>query len=185
MKPSYIVTLATAALICVGAAFLLGAADTRKPWPKPTPPPPPSPIYHESKERVPDAEEIAAQANTRYQLLEREIEQALHGGNPQQREAVFTFLLPELIQVEPKRVVALFERQKPGEPRDTLRSEIARQWTVRDLDAAVAWMKSLDEQERRASANTAVNSIAPYAPAVANRLAREFDLRELKRAARE
>ena len=125
------------------------------------------------------------QASSAYQVLEREIERALHGRDPQQREAVFTFLLPELIQVEPKRVVAMFERQKPGEPRETLRSEIARQWTVRDLHAAVAWMKSLDEHERRASANTAVKSIAPYAPAVADRLAREFDLHEPKSAARD
>ena len=97
--------------------------------------------------------------------------------DPQQREAAFTFLLPELIQVEPERVVAMFDRQKPGEARETLRSEMARQWTVRDFHAAVAWMKSLDEHERRASANTAVKSIAPYAPAVAHRLTREFDLR--------
>lgn len=177
MKPSYLVTLVTAALVCAGAALLLGASDPKnKPWPKPTPPPPPSPIYHESRERVPGEEEIAAQASTRYQLIELEIERSLHGRDPQLREAAFTFLLPELIQVEPKRVVALFDRQKPGEARETLRSEIARQWTVRDLPAAVAWMKSLDEQERRASADDAVKSIAPYAPAVANRLAREFDL---------
>jgi hypothetical protein len=185
MKPSTIVTLVTAALVCVSAVFLLGAKETRKPWPKPTPPPPASPIYHESREHAPDEEEIAMQASTRNQVVEQEIERALLDGDPQRREAVFTFLLPELIQVDPKRVVALFERQKPGEPRDTLRTEIARQWTARDLDAAVAWMKSLDERERRASADTAVESLAPYAPAVANRLAQEFDLRETKSAARD
>ena len=52
-------------------------------------------------------------------MIELEIERALHGRDPQQREAAFTFVLPELIQVEPKRVVALFERQKPGEARET------------------------------------------------------------------
>lgn len=185
MKPAPIVTLVTATLIGIGATLLLGAKETRKPWPKPTPPPPPSPIYHLSPERAQTEEEIAQQASTRYQRNELEIERALQGRDAQQREAVFTFLLPELIQVEPKRVVALFDRQKPGEARDTLRTEIARQWTARDLDAAVAWMKSLDERERRDSAATAVNSIAPYAPAVANRLAREFDLRGPKRAARD
>ena len=41
MKPSTIVTIATATLTGIGAALLLGAAETRKPWPKPTPPPPP------------------------------------------------------------------------------------------------------------------------------------------------
>lgn len=183
MKPSYLVTFITAAVVCVAAALLLGASEPKnKPWPKPTEPPPPSPIYHESAERVQGAEEIAAQASTRYQLLEREIERSLHGRDPQKREAAFTFLLPELLQVEPERVVAMFERQKPGEARETLRSEIARQWTVRDLPAAVAWMKSLDERERRASADDAVRSIAPYAPAVARRLSREFDLLAQKSA---
>lgn len=185
MKPTPIVTVITATLICIGAALLLGAKETRKPWPKPAPPPPPSPIYHPSSERAQTEAEIAQLAGTRYQHIELEIERALQGRSSQQREAVFTFLLPELIQVEPKRVVAMFDRQKPGEARDTLRSEMARQWTVRDFDAAVTWMKSLDEHERRASAATAVDSIAPYAPAVAKRLAREFDLRGPKRATRD
>jgi hypothetical protein len=185
MKPAYIATIVTAALIAIGAALLMGAKENRKPWPKPAPPPPPSPIYHPSSERVPSEAEIAQQLSTLYQRNELEIERALHGKDPQHREAAFTFLLPELIQVEPRRVVAMFDRQKPGEARETLRTEIARQWTAMDLDAAVAWMKSLDDHERRASATDAVNSIAPYAPAVAHRLEREFDLRGPKKVARD
>ena len=122
MKPSAIVILVTVTLIGVGAAFMLVAKEQRKPWPKPTPPPPPSPIYQESRERVPTAEEIALQASTRNEVIEREIESALTSGDFHRREAAFTFLLPELIQVEPKRVVAMFERQTPGEGRETLRS---------------------------------------------------------------
>jgi hypothetical protein len=183
MKPSFIVTLVTATLVCVGMAFLLGAKEQRKPWPKPTPPPPASPIYHESRERVPTEEEIAHQASTHYQRLELAIESALAGTDPERREAVFSFLLPELIQVEPQRAVALLERQKPGEARETLRTEMARQWIARDMGAAVAWMKSLDERERRDSAAAAAKSIAPYDPAGASRLAHEFELHGPLRAA--
>jgi hypothetical protein len=185
MKPTSIATLVVATLIGVGAAFLLVAKEQRKPWPKPTPPPPPSPIYHESRERMPTAEEIAQQASVRYENIEREIENALSAKDFHRREAAFTFLLPELIQVDPKRVVALMERQKPGEARETLRTEITRQWIVKDYHAAVAWMKSLDERERQASAATAMHSLAPYAPAVSHRVAREFDLRGPRSAARE
>jgi hypothetical protein len=185
MKPSSIVTLLTAALACVGVAFLLGAKEQRKPWPKPTPPPPPSPIYHESRERVPTEKEIANQASTQYQRLELQIEGALAARDAERREAVFTFLLPELIQVEPQRVVDLLGRLKPGEARETLRTEMARQWVARDIGAAVAWMKSLDEDERRASAAAAVASIAPYDPAGAIRIAQEFGLGGARRASRD
>lgn len=185
MKPTSIVTVVTVTLISIGAALLLGAKETRKPWPKPTPPPPPSPIYHPSPERAETEAQIAQQASTRYQHIGLEIERALNSRDPRRREAVFTFLLPELIQVEPARVVDMFERQERGEARDTLREEMTRQWIAKDFDAAVAWMKSLDEHERRASAAVAMKSLAPYAPAVADRLAREFDLRGPKRAARD
>jgi hypothetical protein len=185
MKPSFIITMVTVSLIGIGAVLLLGATETPKAWPKPTPPPPPSTIYHPSRERVATEEEIARQASTHYQRIELEIERALVGGDPPQREAAFTFLLPELVQAEPKRVVAMLERQKPGQARETLRTEIARQWIARDPDAAVAWMKSLDEHERRASVSTAVKSIAPHDPVGADRLVRELGLREPTRAARD
>lgn len=185
MKPSYVATLITATLICVIAALLLGASNPRRRWPRPTPPPPPSPIYHESKEVVPGVEEIAAQANTRYQMLEREIEHALVAGDARRRETVFTFLLPELIQVEPNRAVEMLARQPPGEARETLRTEMTLQWMARDPESAVAWMKSLPERERRASAVAAVQSIRPLDPQLARRLASEFDLRALKGGGRD
>ena len=69
---------------------------------------------------VMNEEEIARQAQDHNQRLELEIAGALNGRDPQQREAAFTFLLPELVQVDPQRVVAMVASLQPGETRDML-----------------------------------------------------------------
>ena len=177
MKPTSIVTLVLVTLVGVGSAYFLSAHEARlPPWPKATPPPPPSPIYTSSTERVQTEEEIALMAQGHNQMIEREIESALQGNDPQRREAVFTFLLPELIQVDPDRVVAMVARQPPGKARNMLRTEVAQQWIARDVSASVAWMKSLSDDERRASAAAAVASIAGYDPVTASAVALELGL---------
>ena len=176
MKPTSIAALGLVTLLGVGITYWLGAHEGRRHWPTPTPPPPPSPIYTPSNERVPTAAEIALQAQGHNQMLELVIERALVANVPQQRETAFTFLLPELIQVEPTRVVALVARQTPGEARDVLRTEVARQWIAQDPHAAVVWMKSLSNDERRASASAAVDAIAAHSPDEAMDLADEFGL---------
>ncbi len=68
-------------------------------------------------------------------------------------------------------------RQEPGEARDALRTEVARQWITRDRDAAVGWMKSLEnEAERQQSAETAVASLAAIAPEQAIYVADQFGI---------
>jgi hypothetical protein len=124
---------------------------------------------------MPSADEIARAAANHNQQLELAIERALVS-NAQQRETAFTFVLPELLQVEPKRVVAMVARQEPGETRDLLRSEVARLWIEKDPRAAIEWMKSLEEGERKAAATTAVASIAARDPAKAVALADELDV---------
>jgi hypothetical protein len=115
---------------------------------------------------------MAAAHNRRLVL---EIERALLAEDPQRREAVFTFLLPELIQVEPQLVVELMARLEPGAARDTLRTELARQWISKDRDAAIRWMKSLpDAGERRAGALAAAQTIASVAPEQAIHVADQF-----------
>ena len=57
----------------------------------------------------------------------------------------------------------MMARQAPGETRDTLRTEVTRQWISRDATAATAWMKTLDDDERHASAVTAVAAVAAVA----------------------
>lgn len=150
MRPISIVTLVLTALLGVGAACWIDAGEKpRRHWPKPTPPPPPSPIYTPSAERAWSEEEIAQVAQQHNGRLEAEIERALITKDAQRREAVFTFLLPELMQVDTPRVIAMVARQRPGEARDTLVTEVARQWIARDPGAAALWMNTLPEGERR------------------------------------
>jgi hypothetical protein len=178
MKPSSIATLVIATLVAIGSACWLGAREppTRKPYPKATPPPPASPIYTQSRESAPSLEDIEREAREHDARLEIDIERALHARDGQARETAFTFLLPELIQVAPERVIALVARQKPGEPRDVLRMEVARQWITRDRDAAMRWIRSLAEPERRAAALDAVNGLTPVAPEQAIYVADAFDI---------
>ena len=155
-------------------AFWLSANEARKPWPKPTPPPPASPVFLPSKEHALSVEEIERAASSHNQQLELAIERSLVAKDPQQRETAFTFLLPELLQFEPKRVVALVAKLAPGEVRNLLRDQVARVWIQTDERAAIDWMKSLDEAERNSAANTAVAEIASRNPAGAVELADEL-----------
>jgi hypothetical protein len=67
-------------------------------------------------------------------------------------------------------------RLERGRARDELRTEITRLWIGRDAGAAVSWMKSLDDGERRAAAIVAATELAPYAPQEAMRLVEQFGL---------
>jgi hypothetical protein len=178
MKPTSIVTLVVATLIAIGSACWLGAREppTRKPYPKATPPPPASPIYTQSRETAPSLEDIEREAREHDARLEIDIERAVHSRDATMRETAFVFLLPELIQVAPDRAVALVARQKPGEPRDTLRMEVARQWITRDRDAAMRWIGSLEEPERGAAAQDAVRELTPVAPEQAIYVADAFGI---------
>ena len=168
---------AIALFAAVGSAYYLDAREPKKPYPKATPPPDPSPVFADSQEPVPTEEQIEAMARDHNAELERQIEGALLARDAQRREAVFTFLLPELLQLEPERVVAMVARLEPGEPRDTLRDEVAQQWIGRDRDAAIAWMKSFqDPAERAHLAQVAVDSLAAIAPEQAIFVAHQFDV---------
>jgi hypothetical protein len=178
-----ITTLAAVATLALtatfGSVYYLHAHDApvkRRPWPKPTPPPPASPIYEESKERAPDEAEIAAEAATHLRRVALGVERAMLSNDRDAREAAFTFLLPELVQIEPRLVVDMIAAMKPGEPRDTLRTELARHWISRDRDAAIAWMKSLGDAERRASARVAVNEVYPTSREHASYIAQQLGI---------
>ena len=178
VKTITIVAVTVVALFAaIGTAYRLDAREARKPYPKAIPPPPASQVFTEVQEPVPDEAQIEARARDHTALLEREIEHALAARDAQRRETVFTFLLPELLQVEPERVVAMVARQERGEPRDVLRDEVAQQWVGRDVDAAIGWMKSLeDPAERLRAAKLAVASLAPIAPEQAIYVAHQFQV---------
>ena len=179
MKPSSRITLICATLVAVGTTCWLSASEAprKKPYPKATPPPPPSDVYTPSKERAPTQKEIEQSAREHDGMLAKMIERALVSRDPQQRETAFAILLPELLQVDPQRVVAMLARQQPGEARDVLRDEMARQWVVRDRDAAVEWMKSLENRaEQRNAAQVAVSSLAAIDPGQAIYVADQFGI---------
>jgi hypothetical protein len=182
MRSISIVSLVLATLLGVGAAYWTdGGEKPRRHWPKPTPPPPASPLFTTSAEHAWSEEEIAQQARDHNAQLEMEIERALASHDAQRREAVFTFILPELVQVDPSRLVAMVARQRSGEARDTLRSEVTRQWLARDSVAAVEWMKTLPEDERRANADTVVDIMLANSPDEAVALADELGIAGLVR----
>lgn len=105
------------------------------------------------------------------------IERALVARDPRQRDTAFAFLLPELIELEPLRLAAMVARQEPGETRELLRDEVVRQWIVRDRDAAVAWIGSLEAgSEREASATVAMRTLAATSPADAIEVADQFGI---------
>ena len=171
---SIIAVTAVCLFAAIGTAWRLDAREAKKPYPKAIPPPPASNVFKDVEEPIPDEAQIEARERDHYADHERRIESALASGDLDQRETVFTFLLPELLQQEPERVVAMVARQARGEPRDTLRDEVARQWVDRDRDAAIAWMKSLDDGERRHAAKAAVEYLAPISPEQAIYVAQQF-----------
>jgi len=179
MKPatlSLVVGTVLTLVVAIGAAYRLDAREPRKPYPRaPPPPPPPSPVFTPAREPAPNAEEIERLARSHNARLALQIESALYARDPHLREQAFTFLLPELLQLEPTRATDMVARQDPGEMRDLLRDEVARQWVSRDPDAAIRWIKSFDsEPERRASSQVAVRTLASVQPAQAIYVADEL-----------
>jgi len=176
MKPSSIITTICATLIACGTAYWIDAREPppRTPYPKATPPPPASNVFAESTDPAPSEDEIEKAARERNDVLQASIERALAERDPQRLEAVFTFLLPELLQVDPARAVSMYQRVEAGNSRDLLRGEISRQWIGRDPEAAIAWIESLDEAERRAAAKTALEELAPTDPKLASVVAERF-----------
>lgn len=123
---------------------------------------------------MPTEEEIERIAAENTARLQHEIEQAFAAGDKDRIEAVLVFLLPELLQEEPARLVAMVGNQKPGAARDRLRRALAKQWIVSDVPATIAWIRSLDEAERRDAARVAIQEMRPIDPAQATLLAREL-----------
>ena len=112
----------------------------------------------------------------RNEQLVLEIERALVSSDAQQRESAFNVSLPELLELEPARVVELVARQE-GETRDALRDEVVRLWIRKDRDAALVWMGSFqNEWEREASATIAMRTLAAIEPAQAVAVADQFGI---------
>ena len=120
------------------------------------------------------AHEIASTAQERNRQLAIAIERALVSRDSQHRETAFNFILPGLLREEPDRVIAIVARQEPGEARDALRDEVARQWITTNRDAAIEWMNSLEQADRTASATIATRTLAAIDPVQAIAVADQF-----------
>jgi hypothetical protein len=125
----------------------------------------PAPVRSPTMQSAPSADEVASDAQERNRQLAMTIERALVSRDAQYRETVFNFILPELLREEPDRVIAMVTRQEPGEARDALRDEVARQWITKDPGAAVEWMNSLEQVDRTTSATIAMRTLAAINPA--------------------
>lgn len=134
----------------------------------------PAPIHSPIKQSAPSANEIAPATQERNRQLAIAIERALVSRDSQHRETAFNVVLPELLREEPNRVAAIVARQEPGEAREALRDEVARQWITKDRDAAIEWMNSLEQADRRASATIATRTLAAIEPAQAVAVADQF-----------
>lgn len=171
------VTVSLAALIAVLAAVsasrFSGTRDADEPHSQ-SPARVPALIHSPTTQSAPLAEEIAAEAQKRNRQLAMAIERALVSRDSQQRETAFNFVLPELLREEPDRVIAMVARQEPGEARDALRDEVARQWITKDRDAAIDWMNSLEQADRTTCASIAMRTLAAINPAQAIAVADQF-----------
>ncbi|WP_116812190.1 hypothetical protein [Steroidobacter cummioxidans] len=171
------ITVSLAALIAVftavSAARFSDTSDEDEPHPQPVARVP-APVHSPMMQRAPSANEIASAAQERNRQLNLAIERALVSRDLQHRETAFNFVLPELLREEPNRVIAMVARQEPGETRDALRDEVARQWITMDRDAAIEWMSSLEPADRRTSATIATRTLAATNPAQAIAVADQF-----------
>jgi hypothetical protein len=174
MRPATV--LITAALMIVfglGAAYFLVGGGAREPIAE-SPDSRAVPPRDSPSNAAPLAEagQIATPARSRQLALE--LERALAASDLQQRETAFNILLPELLQADSARVVGILGRQEPGAVREALRDEVARQWIRLNRDAAIEWIGSLDQAERRSSATVAMRTLAASDPAQAIQVADQF-----------
>jgi len=135
-----------------------------------------APIYSPKMSSASSAGEIISEGQDHNRQLALAIERALVSRDLHQRETVFNVVLPELLREAPDRVIAMVARQVPGEARDALRDEVARQWITKDPDAATEWMNSLEQADRQASATIATRTLAGIDPAQAISVADQFDV---------
>jgi hypothetical protein len=132
-------------------------------------------VFEQSTEPVPTEEEIARDAEQHSARVQEAIERSLQAADADAREAAFVFLLPQLLQLEPDRVVTMVARQE-GRARQLLRREVARQWVGWDVPAAVRWIRGLEGAERRETAQIAVTTLATYDLPTALWMVEELDV---------
>jgi len=108
----------------------------------------------------------SAQNHTRE--LVRDIEAALVSVDDRERARALRESLPKLMAAEPKAAAHILERAPRGPNRDEARDRIARLWAAADVDGALQWVSTLDDDDDRRLATVEIRSqIAASDPAAA------------------
>ncbi len=181
MKPSSLITMVCATLVAIGTTCWLSASEPprKKPYPKATPPPPPSPMSTRHRRNArPTAKEIERAAREHNAMLgtgdraRAGVERIRSSARPPLRSCC-----PSCCRSSRNVSVAMLAQQEPGEARDLLRDEMARQWIARDRDAAIGWIKSLENvTSGRMPREIAVSALAASDPAQAIHVADQFGI---------
>jgi hypothetical protein len=116
-------------------------------------------------------------AEDRTERLMQDIERSLRSFDEQERESVFTDMLPELIARDAPAAGRLVEQLDRGPVRDRLREHVAQKWAAQDRDGAVGWVASLErDDERRLAAADITTQLSRSDPAAAIEVADQFDI---------
>jgi hypothetical protein len=111
----------------------------------------------ENQHRVAVAPRSTSAADRRRDLV-RDIEAALVSVDDRERERALGESLPQLMAIDPSVAAAILERTPRGPGRDELRDRIARRWAAADLDDALEWVTTLEDDDDRRLAITEIRS---------------------------
>lgn len=99
------------------------------------------------------------------QQLQLEIARALASADDGERERAYRQLLPQLIAIDPAALKRLVANYPGGIIREQLLRQTAHTWSAIDLQGAIAWAKSVsDEDERVAAASEIVAQVGQTDP---------------------
>jgi hypothetical protein len=100
--------------------------------------------------------------------LVRDIESALVSVDDRERDRALSESLPQLVAADPSAAAHILDRTPPGFSRDEARDRIARLWAQADLNGALEWVTTLDDDNDRRLATIEIRSqIAASDPATA------------------
>ena len=146
---------------------------------------PPSPPSKETSARsggIPErtsGEKAGPSAAGTHDLI-RQIRAALNTGELAEQDPVFTKLLLELIEKDPRAAAGLADSREAGPLREEMLRLVARHWTEQDPAGARQWAEQLpDPGERNAALTDICFQIAQTDPSQATQLADGYGLSEV------
>jgi hypothetical protein len=110
----------------------------------------------------------SASAQDHSRELVRDVEAALVSVDDRERDRALRDALPRLIAIDPFAAARILDRTPRGFSRDEARDRVARLWAAANLDGALQWVTTLEDDADRRLATTAITSqVAASDPASA------------------